>query len=371
MLLDGRAYEKRIYDPMKADHIPTYTETQDMLPKEHFLYASLIALRQRLSQEFEKIAPSVPVSRPSQTAISRVDHRRQIPSGNFLSRSIIGYFSLGAASLLLCAATLSAATVSDSSTLWTTIPGNYDFFTDQQTGQTQGDIVGSTNDPGFFTTFNSNGNTSNTDGTLGFRLRLDKAGNANQFDRVAWIGIDADLNGSLDAFVGVNYSGSTQEITIRDAGAGANNSPSTTTISNSAAFTYTPSATNYNYRPVNFSTDGGTTNDSTGSGDPDYYLSFLINFADLVSFLGTQQKPDLSFFSINDSTSLRYVLATSTNVNALNQDLGGINGMPNGASANQTWTQLGGFSPVLPIPEPSSAMLVCLTNLFFLLRRKR
>ncbi len=93
-------------------------------------------------------------------------------------------------------------------------------------------MVGSGTDYGLLTTFNNNGTASSTDGTLGFRIRVGEMGGTNAnpaFKAAAWIGIDADLNGSVDAFIGVNFSGSSNSFGIYDAGTGANNSPSTTT----------------------------------------------------------------------------------------------------------------------------------------------
>jgi hypothetical protein len=81
-----------------------------------------------------------------------------------------------------------AISVAGSSTLWTAIPGNYDYLIDHQTGQPAGDIVGSGTNYGFFVTFDNNGNASRADGTLGFRIRLDAAGGTGSspaFDRVA------------------------------------------------------------------------------------------------------------------------------------------------------------------------------------------
>jgi hypothetical protein len=81
----------------------------------------------------------------------------------------------------------SAATVLQSSLAWTPMVGNYDYVGDQQ-GAVSGDIVGQGTNYGLFMTFNDNGSTSNTDGTLGFRIRLDTAGgpsNKPAFDRAA------------------------------------------------------------------------------------------------------------------------------------------------------------------------------------------
>jgi hypothetical protein len=283
-------------------------------------------------------------------------------------------FSRLLAFICLASFTVSAATVSDPSTAWTQFAGNYDYLADQQTGQKAGDMVGdTTGNYGFFVTFNDNGSASATDGTLGFRLRLDQAGGTKKdpvFDRVAWIGIDADTNGSIDAFLGLNLQGSSSNLLIAAPGTGANTSPNTTTVSNTPYQTYALTTANYNYRPVNSTADGGTTNDvtTTTTGDPDYYVSFMIPFTDVVAFLET------SSIQINDQSGLRYVTATSTQTNSLNQDLGGVNGAVNSAT---TSVDLGGFTQIVTangtlIPEPSSGLLVIasLTAALFVRRRR-
>jgi len=259
---------------------------------------------------------------------------------------------------------------------WIAISGNYDYLSDQQTGQPSSDIVGGSggsynlNDSGFFTNWDP-GTASNTDGTLGFRVRLDDhdGNNTPAYNGFLWVGIDADTNGSVDVFVGVDKQGNSSKIAIYDAGSGANNSPSTTTIAQNAYdSTDAVSGTNYSYREVNSLNDGGTTNDiTTGtSGDIDYYISFTLDFGRIVSFLNTQG------ISINDSTPMRYVLATATQGQSLNQDLGQL---PKDFDGIQTWEQLGGFSPTMTatgavVPEPST-MLLGACALPFLLRRRR
>lgn len=106
---------------------------------------------------------------------------------------------------------------------------------------------------------------------------------------------------------------------------------------------------------------------TTTSGDPDYYLSFMIDFADLGAFLRTQS------ISITDTSALRYVVATSTQHNSLNQDLGGVQG---GINSTQTWVQLGGYSALVnasgtTIPEPSGFAIGLLALGTLVLRRKR
>ena len=293
-------------------------------------------------------------------------------------RAILASFCRGFAVAAMFGQISFAASVISSSTLWTPLGANYDFLGDQQTGARAGDIVGNGVDFGFFTTFNPNATPTPTNGELGFRVRLDAAGgNSNNpaFDRVFWVGIDAGLNGTLDAFVGVIFSGNSSELTIRAPGTGANTSPSTTTISNTPSNTYATSASNYNYRPVNFGSglgqDGGSTNDLTPltTSGPDYYLSFMLPFADIVEFMASLSTP----ITITNSTPLRYVMATSTQANSLNQDLGGVNAGTNSATS---WQDLGGFSPVITptgviIPEPSGVAFLIISGSLFLLRRGR
>lgn len=250
--------------------------------------------------------------------------------------------------------------------------GNFDYLSDQQTGSPAGDIIGVGTNHGFFVTFNNNGTSSSTDGTLGFRLRLDAAGGSSNkpaFDRVAWIGIDADINGDIDAFLGLNLQGSASSIGLYSPGTGLNDSPGTTAIANAPALTYALTSANYNYRPVNYLTDGGTTNDitTTTSGDPDYYVSFMVPFTDVAGFLAGKS------IKITDQSPLRYMMATSTQPNNINQDLGGVNG---GVNSPTTWTDLGGFTSIVNasgtvIPEPSVTLTLLISQILLLFHRHR
>lgn len=260
-----------------------------------------------------------------------------------------------------------AITVNSSSLEWTAFAGNYDFLGDQQTGQPSADIVGSGTNYGFYMAFDDNGASFSTDGDLAFRIRFDAPGdnkNPANFKSVVWIGIDADLSGSIDVFLGLSDSGNTTDLVIRDAGGGFNTSPSTTSISNTDYWTTTADSNNYSYRAVDFNTDGGTTNDITGTGDPDYYLSFVVPFQQIVNFLATAEGGSMT---ITDQSQLRYVVATSTQTNSLNQDLGGVDG---GINSTVRWDAPGGgFTPV---PEPSSGLLAlgALTAALFIRRRR-
>lgn len=276
-------------------------------------------------------------------------------------------------SLLLTSPIAGAAlTLTGSSLDWTAMGANFDFLTDQQTGDAAGDIVGDAENLGFLTKFDDAGTASKTDGFLGFRVRFDDhggQGNSPSFDRNLWIGMDANLDGVIDGFVGLDRQGNSSVLGIYAPGTGANTSPNTTTISSSAFWSTATSASNFNYRVVNHITDGGTTSDLTQSlGDPDYYVSLTVALSDLVSYFGSLSNP----ISYNEDTPVRYVVVTSTQKNSLNQDLGGIQG---GNNSTQTWTQLGGFTPTITatgavVPEPeTAAFLVGILGLF--MRRRR
>jgi hypothetical protein len=286
--------------------------------------------------------------------------------------------------LLFSVAASNAAIISigGSSSNWNSLGANYDFLADQQTGDPASDIVGNADNPGFFTAFdNNNDSASLTDGNLAFRIRLDDHGGSNSniaFGRNLWVGIDADLSGSIDAYLGLNMQGSTQEMGIFSPGSDLNTSPNTTSVDSAptAPYSYTPGASNYNYRAVNFTTDGGTTND-IGAGnkaEPDYYVSFLVPFGDIAAFL-TAAMP-LKFNGstpFTENTPIRYVLGTSTQSNSFNQDLGGVNGQVNSST---TWTDLGGFTPTITpsgaVPECSAALLAFVGSvLTFGFKRRR
>lgn len=282
--------------------------------------------------------------------------------------------------LLLAGASFSHAAVSLTglSSLWTPLAGNYDFLADQQTGVAAGDIVGNTQNPGFLTAFDSGTPASNTDGTLAFRVRLDDHGGNSaspQFDRVFWVGIDADLNGSVDVFVGVNRSGSNNTVGVYAPGTGANTSPSTTSIATVAFYSETLAVSNYNYRAVTALDNSGPTGHTTdittsSSGDPDYYLSFSVPFQRIVNYLASTPLPGIA---LTDAKAIRYVLGTSTQGNSLNQDLGGVNG---GTNSSSTWAALGGFSPTVNatgtvVPEPGTVGILLLAGAGLCLRRSR
>ena len=281
------------------------------------------------------------------------------------------------AALQLSTAPLRAAVVVDvnaPTTMWTVIQyanNSPDPTADQQGGSSEGDIIGNAAHPSAYTMFGDAGTSSLTDGTLGFRVRLGGDANAVGFKGAFFVGLDANLDGALDLFVGVNNSGSTDSIGIWNPGTGLNVSPSTTSIVNPPVVTQTLTLTNYSFVPVTTTNDPsvGTNTNLDGAAGPDYFLSFSVPFASVVSALTAR-----GIAGFNQSTPLSYVVATATQDNSLNQDLNGIAGA---ISSSATFASLGVTSTqssadgTSAVPEPATIWTAVLLLTVTGLRRQR
>jgi hypothetical protein len=246
---------------------------------------------------------------------------------------------------------------------------------DQQTGQRESDIVGNSTNASFFTTFHKGSLSSLTDGTMFFRVRLSEDTQGDGYSGYMWIGVDADLNGDIDIFIGANRQGNNSnkwEIGLHDPGTGLNISPNTTSIvSNpliSSALVASPAAgANYDWQTVTSTNNPGGVTDVDANGT-DYYMSFSLPFQSLVNQLGRTGVN----ININENTPLSYVLATSQQGNAINQD---VNGASVNSNSTTTWTQLGVVTTPtsmssVAIPEPSTLALIALPLLGFVRVRR-
>jgi hypothetical protein len=249
-----------------------------------------------------------------------------------------------------------------------------DYFIDTQANAGDLDIVGGVGiNPGFMVQFwNGGDDTSRTDGQIAFRLRMSGDSSPSGFSVTAFVGMDLTQDGVLDLFVTGRDASGSADITIRDAGTGANNSPSTSTISNTNTFSYATSATNFSWMPVTGSNDPEASSlDIDNNNGTDYFVSFLVPFADLVS-AASSLGIDSSF---DDTKSLAYVAMTSTNPNNLTGDFHGLT--KDEAGSTQTFRDLGGISPELsadgtPIPEPATFVVAFgLVALAFGIHRRR
>ena len=246
-----------------------------------------------------------------------------------------------------------------------------DFSDDQRTGIPEADLVGDTSNPAFYFRFDDAGTPGATDGAIGFRARIGADKNPSGFDHFIGIGFDANLDGALDLFLAVENSGNPDRVGIFDAGTGANTSPSTTSINSSPLFSYALSVSNFNFSPVDAVIDPAATSfDLDADGDTDHFVTFVVPFADVISALAAQ-----GITGFDDTSAMRFVVGSSTQANALNQDLGGPNG---GTSSTQTWSALGALSNsasasggFAPVPEPGTGSLMALGVASLAVARRR
>jgi hypothetical protein len=207
-----------------------------------------------------------------------------------------------------------------------------------------------------------------------FRIRLGRDQNPVGFKTGLFVGINIpSVDNALKLFLAVDNAGSGDGIKIFAAGAGANISPSTTSMSVPVSQKiYAETAANYDWHIVDptYDPNPGLNLDTNADGSTDYFLSFSLPFADVVS-----EMLRLSSLTITDQTVIRFVVATATQHNSLNQDLGGINGGVNSAS---TWESLGGFttsaalSPTIAsVPEPATILLTGLGISLLAWKRRR
>ncbi|MFC4993448.1 PEP-CTERM sorting domain-containing protein [Rubritalea tangerina] len=230
------------------------------------------------------------------------------------------------------------------------------------------ELVGTALVPFFFTAFDDNSTPSNkTDGTMYFRTRHADADNKGNFSSNLFIGIDANKDFVLDAFVGVNSSGNSNDIFIASPDFSASNdsvNDSKIDRGTETSVTINPGV-NYNWRKLtaaDFSdpTDSLDLDGAQDGSEDDYYLSFSVNFNTLSSVLSTNTGT-----TVDEDTALRFVVGTSTQNNSFNKDLGGLNGsgdfgtafslLPNGGPVSEQFSATG--TPIL-VPEPTSSMLL-------------
>jgi hypothetical protein len=222
---------------------------------------------------------------------------------------------------------------------------------DQQTGQGADDMVSSLIDPGFWIGTGLIGGAE----AVAFRFQLDKVDNKTEFSGNLRLGLDIEGDDDVDFFIGPKLSGNaaSQGVVFQLAGAGLNDAPNTTSLGDTTdiiAFT----ADNYNY---------AVQTDVTNlfGGDSDALLTFAVTFAQLNAYIasawGTFANMDQtgSAPTLGTSSVFRFVAFTSTQSNAINQDLFGVDGIP-----SVRFSEGNGFS--LPtygdgtsaVPEPST-----------------
>lgn len=251
---------------------------------------------------------------------------------------------------------------------------------DQQTGQGADDYVGDGTGGyyGFYYAATQLDFGSGAENAMVFRFRLNAV--ATSFTGNLRLGVDGNMDGKVDLYFGIS-TGQGQVPTIVfqnptgtavDANTSANTSALGTVYGSIATNT-----TNFSY----FQAPDGSQyyTNKVNQPNPDMWLTFALPFSTFASVLGTQTGTTIDW----NYTYLAYVAFSSTQGNAVNQDVYGI---PKITSTNSTtgaqwgdlaYNQGGGFTEYRsgsgrPVPEPATYLqLGALLGAGLLLQRWR
>lgn len=257
---------------------------------------------------------------------------------NLLAMSL----AMGVIAIALPAQTAISVTDASGWNAWTTGNGTVmtDTAGDQQTGQGQDDFVGDTTYAGFQQKAGTIGGAD----SIAWRVRMNKY-DTKGFGGSLELGLDLDGDGAIELIMKMTDK-SGQTLTFATPGTGANNSPSTTswgTFAGSLAL----GASTYNYQQA---TDG-----SAFSGTADAFVTFAISFANLQNAVRTYAGTEFASYTLNYDTRISFIAFTSTQGNAINQDLFGTTG---NLTSSSTFASLGaGTGPMNAsgiVPEPST-----------------
>lgn len=292
---------------------------------------------------------------------------------------LLGALLFALSGLRLAAQSTISATDTTGWTPWTLGSGSVvmsDPQGDQQTGQGQDDFVG---DASTYAMTMKSGQMGGSDYVL-FQARFntytaeDQWGNGGNLG----IGMDIDGNGSVDLIMMFSEGSGkaanrSRTIQFGLPGTNANTSPSTTswTFPTQTAINLTVNA-DYNCTLATTGTNFG--------GNSDAWLTFGVSFANLQNAIRTYAKEtttgQYSNYTFDYNSHINYIAFTSTQDNALNQDLAGTSG---NTSASTTWAQLGAISaPMSPtgyVPEPATyaqvGILLAIGGVLLHRRRRR
>lgn len=291
-----------------------------------------------------------------------------LPSRNFIFSILILAPLLPAMGVVLV-----DTSTNDATDPWAPISylGPTDPYTDRQSqGNEENEIVGDTTNglDSFYVNFDGGDDTSSTDGTIFFRIRVSGNKGKADYDGYSYVGLDVTGDGALDFFLGVNSKDSL--LTLQDAGNDLNNSPNTSSISSTNTESTAFTASNFDWSPVS-DIDSGVNSNIDGANGEDYFISFAVDFAWVVNAAVAEGVTDF-----DENSGIAYVTATSQNPNNLNADLNGVDN--DNFNANDTWTTLGAINnPVTadgtPVPEPASFAFLsgCMVTFLALFRRRR
>lgn len=266
--------------------------------------------------------------------------------------------------------------VDDFTPAWTAIsymnPANADPFADSN-GQQAEELVGSATTPFLFTGYDSANDHAY------FRTRHAETkvtGKSSVFSSNLIIGIDADSDFKIDAFVGVSTQGGGFDVFLAapdTTNADNNKSFNSITIDSGSYQKFTATTDNYRWDavttdddPNDIDIDGSYTAGppAANEDDIDYYLSFRVSFSALATII-ENSSTTLNNGDVGADTPFRFFVATSTNDSNFNKDIGGLNGRDN-TLLNTAFSELpqvhtdlvtASGAPVI-VPEPSSSALL-------------
>jgi hypothetical protein len=242
---------------------------------------------------------------------------------------------------------------------------------DQQTGQGQDDFVGD-GAGGYYGFYYKYQKISGIDNLI-FRFRFNAYDANSGFTGNVRLGVDGDGDGNIDLYFGVSTGqGQLPTIVFQNPDAGKLNiSPNTSGLSIQYGAIAT-SVNNYNYRLAEDSSQYPTKNGA--SVNPDAFLTFAIPFSNFKSVL------DFQGISITPSSYLRWVAFTSTQANAVNQDVYGMGDLKTYGSTRYDDPYAGGFTdfysvdgkrPVVPEPRYYGFILIFTSSIFFIYLRDK
>ena len=273
----------------------------------------------------------------------------------------------------------------------------YDAPDDQQTGQSDSDFAGSTQNPSFFIQTGTINGVEMVAMRVIFNSYDANIANGNYTGNPVnvRVGIDATGDGKLDLFMGPNFQG-TPGLVFQLPGSGANTSPSTTSTStvfypdgvsnNALSSTSSPafSSSNFNYQRLSSSTASSLypgwvlqpedASKPTQTGD-EGMMSWAIPVSAINNALAEAATQSglsyLSSVSISPSSFLMWVAFTATQNNSVNQDAYGIKSSDSQSTA---WSSVTTYMDAYgrPVPEPAAYGLLLGGGLcgFLMLRRR-
>lgn len=229
-------------------------------------------------------------------------------------------------------------------TAWTTPTGSVmtDALGDQQTGQGSDDFVGDATSAAFA---QKAGTIGGVDHIL-FQARMNLY-RTQGFASYITLGMDLDGNGSIDLMIGMDAKSTTFNIKFATPGTGLNTSPSTTTWGTFAGGVNLDAST-FNYAQTTASNFGG---------NADGLVTFGISFANLQAGIRAYAPAAFANFTMTYDTTIAFVAWTTTQQNAVNQDMMGYTGKGY-LKDTTTYADLGAITPPISpyggVPEPAT-----------------